>query len=130
MNAFCPHWQLIGFEMGANAETDLYLSGLFRYCCKKNELVRAWTCQGYTENVISVPYQRQGTVTAHAETGDSDTGGVEVGKLGKERFREFVPDVRVHAVSALPRGLSSIDIEAGASAKVPVIVFTGDTVTA
>lgn len=30
-NAFCPHWQLIGLQIGANAETDLYFPGLRRY---------------------------------------------------------------------------------------------------
>lgn len=31
LNAFCPQGQLIGLQMGANAETDLYLPGLRRY---------------------------------------------------------------------------------------------------
>lgn len=37
-NAFWPHWQLIGLEIGAKADTDLYLPGLRRYFTNVSQL--------------------------------------------------------------------------------------------
>lgn len=37
-NAFWPHWQLIGLEIGAKADTDLYLPGLRRYFITVSQL--------------------------------------------------------------------------------------------
>lgn len=59
LNAFWPHGQLLGFEMGANALTDLYFPGLRRN----------FTCQSLSLFVTG------------AEDGDRDRGEIQKSKL-------------------------------------------------
>src|ERR1700753_2863763 len=68
--AFCPQGQLMGFAMGANAEHDLYFSGL-RKNCNVISLVT-------NESRFLCKYNCQCTVAAHAVSSNAHTPRVQL----------------------------------------------------
>ena len=71
-------------------------------------------------------HQGQGPVAAHAMAKDTDSFTVDLLEVFEDCSRQLGRDVTVHLVALLPRRLSSVDVEAGAGAKVIRVVFSLD----
>ncbi len=72
-------------------------------------------------------YQGQRSVTTHAVAADTHPLPVELGELREQCGWQLVADVAVHVVALAPGRLGGVDVEAGARAKVPRIVFAVNT---
>ena len=63
-------------------------------------------------------------MTSHAMAKDADSFTVNLLEIFEYYFRQLGCDITVHLVALLPWRLSSINVEAGAGAKVVRVVFS------